>query len=206
MFDRLNFAYIGGRYRSEEEFPVTREHLDYWNKEARKLLDLTEIVCSERIAAGAGWGRFLFGADAIEELRHVGLPDLESDGGTRVGRCKNRLGPFELGVHVAGGEQAEGADLGEALGQDVQQEAANEFARGFPSGFLRCTARCGGWIPWRACRPTPEARAGIRTCFIAIHANAAPVAMTNGSTMHTVRRCWSHHESANHPGCLDTSS
>ena len=50
LFDYLNFAYIGGRYRSEEEFPVTKEQLDYWSKEIRKLLDLTEIVCCDRIA------------------------------------------------------------------------------------------------------------------------------------------------------------
>jgi uncharacterized protein len=49
LFDYLNFAYIGGRYRSEEEFPVTKEQLDYWSKEAQKLLDLTEMVCKERI-------------------------------------------------------------------------------------------------------------------------------------------------------------
>lgn len=49
LFDNLNFAYIGGRYRSEEEFPVTEEQLDYWSKEAKKLLDLTETICKERI-------------------------------------------------------------------------------------------------------------------------------------------------------------
>jgi predicted nucleotidyltransferase/HEPN domain-containing protein len=49
LFDYLNFAYIGGRYRSEEDFPVTKEQLNYWSKEAKKLLDLTEIICRERI-------------------------------------------------------------------------------------------------------------------------------------------------------------
>lgn len=49
LFDYLDFAYIGGRYRSEEEFPVTKEQLDYWSKEAKKLLDLTETICQERI-------------------------------------------------------------------------------------------------------------------------------------------------------------
>ncbi len=49
LFDYLNFAYIGGRYKSEEEFPVTKEQLDYWNKEAKKLLELTETICNERI-------------------------------------------------------------------------------------------------------------------------------------------------------------
>lgn len=49
LFDHLNFAYIGGRYRSEEEFPVTIEQLDYWNKEAKKLLDITQVICEEKI-------------------------------------------------------------------------------------------------------------------------------------------------------------
>jgi HEPN domain-containing protein len=49
LFDYLNFAYIGGRYRSEEDFPVTKGQIDYWSKEAEKLLKLTEIICQERI-------------------------------------------------------------------------------------------------------------------------------------------------------------
>lgn len=49
LFDYLNFAYIGGRYRSEEEFPITKEQLDYWSKEAQKLLDLTEEICRDKI-------------------------------------------------------------------------------------------------------------------------------------------------------------
>jgi predicted nucleotidyltransferase/HEPN domain-containing protein len=49
LFDYLNYAYIGGRYRSEEDFPVTKEQLDYWSREAKKLLDLTETICRERI-------------------------------------------------------------------------------------------------------------------------------------------------------------
>lgn len=49
LFDDLNFAYIGGRYRSEEEFPVTKQQLDYWSKEAQKLLKLTKTICKERI-------------------------------------------------------------------------------------------------------------------------------------------------------------
>jgi predicted nucleotidyltransferase len=49
LFDYLNFAYIGGRYRSEEDFTVTKEQLDYWSREAKKLLELTEIICRERI-------------------------------------------------------------------------------------------------------------------------------------------------------------
>ncbi len=54
LFDYLNFAYIGGRYRSEEEFPVTKTQLGYWSKEVKKLLDLTETVCRERIACLKG--------------------------------------------------------------------------------------------------------------------------------------------------------
>lgn len=50
LFDYLNLAYIGGRYRSEEEFPVTKKQLDYWSEEAKKLLNLTEKICKERIA------------------------------------------------------------------------------------------------------------------------------------------------------------
>jgi HEPN domain-containing protein len=49
LFNHLNYAYIGGRYRTEEEFPVTGEQLDYWAREAKKLLDITETVCLERI-------------------------------------------------------------------------------------------------------------------------------------------------------------
>ena len=49
LFDYLNFAYIGGRYRSKEDFPVNKEQLDYWSKEAKKLLELTETICKERI-------------------------------------------------------------------------------------------------------------------------------------------------------------
>lgn len=49
LFDQLDFAYIGARYQSEEEFPVSKEQLAYWNKEAKKLLDLTEVICKEKI-------------------------------------------------------------------------------------------------------------------------------------------------------------
>jgi predicted nucleotidyltransferase/HEPN domain-containing protein len=49
LFDYLNYAYIGGRYRSEEDFPVTKEQLDYWSREAKKFLELTETICRERI-------------------------------------------------------------------------------------------------------------------------------------------------------------
>ena len=50
LFVDLNFAYIGGRYRSEEEFPVCLEQLNYWRSEAEKLMLLTREVCEERIA------------------------------------------------------------------------------------------------------------------------------------------------------------
>jgi predicted nucleotidyltransferase len=49
LFDYLNFAYIGGRYRSEKEFPVTKEQLNYWHKEVKELFVMTEIICKERI-------------------------------------------------------------------------------------------------------------------------------------------------------------
>jgi predicted nucleotidyltransferase len=49
LFDYLNFAYIGGRYRSEKDFPVTQEQLDYWRTEVKQLLDLTKTICEERI-------------------------------------------------------------------------------------------------------------------------------------------------------------
>lgn len=49
LFDYLNFAYIGGRYRSEKEFPVTKEQLNYWHKEVKELFIMTEIICKERI-------------------------------------------------------------------------------------------------------------------------------------------------------------
>jgi predicted nucleotidyltransferase len=49
LFNQLDYAYIGGRYRSEEAFPVTKEQLDYWAAETKKLLDITETVCLDRI-------------------------------------------------------------------------------------------------------------------------------------------------------------
>ncbi len=49
LFMHLNYAYIGGRYCSKEEYPVTNEQIDYWVAETKKLLDLTEIVCLDRI-------------------------------------------------------------------------------------------------------------------------------------------------------------
>ena len=51
LFMHLNYAYIGGRYRTKEEFPVAAEQLDYWAAETKKLLDITETACRERIEA-----------------------------------------------------------------------------------------------------------------------------------------------------------
>ena len=51
LFDHLNFAYIGGRYRSDAEYPVTEAELDYWAEETGKLLEITKKVCLERIEA-----------------------------------------------------------------------------------------------------------------------------------------------------------
>ncbi len=51
LFEHLNFAYIGGRYRSDAEYPVTETELDYWAEEAKWLLEITENVCQERIEA-----------------------------------------------------------------------------------------------------------------------------------------------------------
>ena len=49
LFDQLNYAYIGGRYRNEEEFPVTQDKIDFWRKEVEEFLKLTEVICLERI-------------------------------------------------------------------------------------------------------------------------------------------------------------
>ena len=49
LFDQLNYAYIGGRYRNEEEFPITQEKIDFWLKETEQFFKLTEVVCLEKI-------------------------------------------------------------------------------------------------------------------------------------------------------------
>ncbi|WP_109831594.1 nucleotidyltransferase domain-containing protein [Reichenbachiella versicolor] len=49
FFEHLDYAYIGGRYLSEEDYSVTKEQLDYWTKEAKKLMKQTELVCKDRI-------------------------------------------------------------------------------------------------------------------------------------------------------------
>ncbi len=49
LFNKLNYAYIGGRYISKLDFPVSEEELSYWGGEAAKLIALTEEVCRGRI-------------------------------------------------------------------------------------------------------------------------------------------------------------
>src|SRR5690606_24192119 len=62
LFDQLSFAYSEARYNSEEEFVATKEQLTYWSNEAKKLLELTETICQERIE----------GLKAIEAKAHKG--------------------------------------------------------------------------------------------------------------------------------------
>ena len=49
LFDQLNFAYIGGRYRNEKEFPVDMDKIDFWKRETEMFLKLTKEICLERI-------------------------------------------------------------------------------------------------------------------------------------------------------------
>lgn len=49
LFDQLNYAYIGGRYRNEKEFPVDMDKIDFWKQETETFLKLTEEICLERI-------------------------------------------------------------------------------------------------------------------------------------------------------------
>ncbi|NOQ24456.1 MAG: HEPN domain-containing protein [Bacteroidales bacterium] len=49
LFWHLDSAYIGGRYITEEHYKVTKEQLDYWEKQAKKLLEITERHCKKRI-------------------------------------------------------------------------------------------------------------------------------------------------------------
>ena len=49
LFFHLDAAYIGGRYIAEEHYKVTKEQLDYWEKEAQKLLNITEKACKKKI-------------------------------------------------------------------------------------------------------------------------------------------------------------
>ena len=49
LFQHLDNAYIGARYMSEEEYPVSEQQVDYWAVEAEKLVELTEDICREKI-------------------------------------------------------------------------------------------------------------------------------------------------------------
>ncbi|NOQ27885.1 MAG: HEPN domain-containing protein [Bacteroidales bacterium] len=49
LFFHLDRAYIGGRYLSEEFYSVTLEQLEYWEKEVKRLLEITEDYCKKRI-------------------------------------------------------------------------------------------------------------------------------------------------------------
>ncbi|NOQ27637.1 MAG: HEPN domain-containing protein [Bacteroidales bacterium] len=49
LFWHLDSAYIGGRYITEEHYKVTSGQLDYWEEEAKKLLEITERHCKKRI-------------------------------------------------------------------------------------------------------------------------------------------------------------
>ncbi len=49
LFDQLNYAYIGGRYKNEKEFPVDMDKIDFWKQETEMFLKLTEEICLERI-------------------------------------------------------------------------------------------------------------------------------------------------------------
>ena len=49
LFFHLDAAYIDGRYIAEEHYKVTKEQLDYWEKEAQKLLSITEKACKRKI-------------------------------------------------------------------------------------------------------------------------------------------------------------
>ncbi|NOQ75606.1 MAG: HEPN domain-containing protein [Crocinitomix sp.] len=49
LFDQLNYAYIGGRYRNEKEFPVDMGKIEFWKQETEAFLKLTVEICAERI-------------------------------------------------------------------------------------------------------------------------------------------------------------
>lgn len=49
LFDQLNYAYIGGRYKNEKEFPVDMDKIDFWKQETEMFLKLTKEICLERI-------------------------------------------------------------------------------------------------------------------------------------------------------------
>ncbi|MEM9687301.1 MAG: nucleotidyltransferase domain-containing protein [Bacteroidota bacterium] len=49
LFFHLDAAYIGGRYIDEKHYKVTKAQLDHWEKEAGKLLEITEKACQKKI-------------------------------------------------------------------------------------------------------------------------------------------------------------
>jgi len=49
LFGDLDFAYTGARYRNEEEFPISREALEYWSGQAEQLLRDTQDICKDKI-------------------------------------------------------------------------------------------------------------------------------------------------------------
>jgi predicted nucleotidyltransferase len=49
LFDQLNYAYIGGRYHNEKEFPADMDKIDFWRQEREAFLKLTEEICLEPI-------------------------------------------------------------------------------------------------------------------------------------------------------------
>ncbi len=49
LFSHLDAAYIGGRYIDEEHYRVSKEQLEYWEKETKKLLELTKKACLAKI-------------------------------------------------------------------------------------------------------------------------------------------------------------
>jgi len=57
LFDQLNYAYIGGRYRNEKEFPVNMNKIEFWKQETEAFLKLTEEICLERIEGFRALGK-----------------------------------------------------------------------------------------------------------------------------------------------------
>ena len=60
LFDQLNYAYIGGRYKNEKEFPVDMDKIDFWKQETEMFLKLTEEICLERIEGFRGMEKSKF--------------------------------------------------------------------------------------------------------------------------------------------------
>ena len=47
LFDLLDYAYIGARY--DPKYNITKEQLEYLAARVKKLLELTEKICKEKI-------------------------------------------------------------------------------------------------------------------------------------------------------------